>query len=65
MAVVVWAMLPLLSIILDNSSRTVAIMTATISLILSGVWLWLGKLEKQFYEGREVAPRNLPDKKRK
>ncbi|MEB3179269.1 MAG: Rieske 2Fe-2S domain-containing protein, partial [Nostocaceae cyanobacterium] len=52
-AVVVWALMPLVGVFW---------VTSVVSLALGGAWLGLGRLERRFYEGREVAPRNLPDK---
>jgi len=63
-AVVVWALMPLLSVFWDEVSVAVAGVTSVVSLTLGGAWLGLGRLERRFYEGREVAPRNLPDKKK-
>jgi hypothetical protein len=34
----------------------------TVSLVFGVIWLGLGKLERQFYNGRDVPPRNLPEK---
>jgi len=34
----------------------------TLALILGAAWLWLGRLEEQFYQGREVPLRNLPER---
>ncbi len=64
-AALVWGLLPLLVLIEDQASIT----TVTISTlaVLSGalIWFGLGKLERQFYQGREVPPRNLPEKNQK
>jgi phenylpropionate dioxygenase-like ring-hydroxylating dioxygenase large terminal subunit len=63
-AVVVWALMPLFSVFWDEASVVVAGVISVVSLALGGAWLGLGRLERKFYEGREVAPRNLPDKKK-
>jgi len=60
-AAIAWAMLPLLSFTL-NHSLPLAIAAAIVPLTLGAVWLGLGKLERQFYEGRVIPPRNLPEK---
>jgi hypothetical protein len=39
-----------------------AALTTSTFLALGATWLTLGKLEKQFYKGREVPPRNQPEK---
>ncbi|MBW4421246.1 MAG: Rieske 2Fe-2S domain-containing protein [Myxacorys californica WJT36-NPBG1] len=40
-----------------------SVVSATVALIAIALWFGLGKLERQFYEGRPVPLRNLPDKK--
>lgn len=41
----------------------IAGITCSVIPILSGaLWLWLHRLEKQFYQGRAVPPRNLPER---
>lgn len=59
---ITWAMLPLLTFILGEPSILKAILSGVIPLMAGAAWLWLGKLEWQFYEGREVPLRNLPEK---
>ena len=59
---IAWATLPLLTFIL-GTSILLAILCAVIPLTAGAAWLWLGKLERQFYEGRQVPPRNLPERK--
>ncbi|NJM72298.1 MAG: Rieske 2Fe-2S domain-containing protein [Scytonema sp. RU_4_4] len=64
-AALAWGLLPLLVLIQGQAS----IITVTISTlaVVSGalIWFGLGKLERQFYQGREVPPRNLPEKNQK
>jgi phenylpropionate dioxygenase-like ring-hydroxylating dioxygenase large terminal subunit len=60
---IAWLTLPLLAYLLQPGSLTLAILATTIPLVLGGLWLWLGRLERQFLHGREIPPRNLPDKK--
>jgi phenylpropionate dioxygenase-like ring-hydroxylating dioxygenase large terminal subunit len=61
-AALLWSLLPLFVLIQGQ----VSIITATISILIvllgGGVWLALSKLEQQFYQGREIPPRNLPEK---
>lgn len=52
---VLWAILPLV----DNASAFLNLLPLTAAL----AWWGLGNLERQFYEGRAVPPRNLPHKK--
>jgi phenylpropionate dioxygenase-like ring-hydroxylating dioxygenase large terminal subunit len=58
-----WALLPLLLYIYPQAGIT----TITISILAvisgGGIWFGLGTLERQFYQGRKVAPRNLFEKK--
>jgi phenylpropionate dioxygenase-like ring-hydroxylating dioxygenase large terminal subunit len=39
------------------------IFAAGMAAIAGATWLGLGNLERKFYEGRELPPRNLPEKK--
>lgn len=52
--VAAWAILPLIG--------TTNWSTAILTLGAGGVWLGLGQLERRFYQGRTVPPRNLPEK---
>jgi len=54
---------PLVLLLGENAVPGSFVLTG-LSLILGAVWLWLGRLEKQFDRGREVPLRNLPEKKR-
>lgn len=54
-----WSLLP---VVMLSQSVGVAIASVAVSLIAGATWLGLGKLERQFYEGRPVPLRNLPDK---
>lgn len=60
---VFWAIVPLLLFVLGNTSLLLAVLAAVIPLSTGALWLWLGRSEQQFYQGREVPPRNLPEKK--
>ncbi len=51
-------MIPILSMILNDISVIGNIIMTIIPIILGGIWLKLGQLEKGFYEGREIPPRN-------
>lgn len=53
---------PLLSIILGTSTLGLALFSSGMPLLLGGFWFWLHRLERQFFEGNEVPPRNLPEK---
>ncbi|MGK7938528.1 MAG: Rieske 2Fe-2S domain-containing protein [Xenococcaceae cyanobacterium] len=62
-AVVAWIITPMLIVLLNNSSLWFVASLTILSLICAGIWWQLGKLEKKFYRGRDIPPRNLPEKK--
>ncbi|MCG9889454.1 MAG: Rieske 2Fe-2S domain-containing protein [Thermosynechococcaceae cyanobacterium MS004] len=62
-AALLWAVLPL-SLRGVSLSSGEAIAVSAMALLLLGGWAALGRLQKRFYEGREIPPRNLPEKKR-
>jgi phenylpropionate dioxygenase-like ring-hydroxylating dioxygenase large terminal subunit len=62
LAAIAWAVTSLLALSLGQVALpTVALLTLTI-LAFGAAWLGLGKLESKFYEGREIPPRNLPER---
>lgn len=61
-AAIAWASIPLLTLFQGKTTVTAAVF-ALAFLVLGAAWLQLGKLESQLYHGREVPPRNLPEKK--
>ncbi len=62
-AVVAWIITPMLIVLLSNSSFWSVVSLTIVSLICAGIWWQLGKLEKKFYQGQDIPPRNLPEKK--
>ena len=58
---VAWAMIHLTSL-LPNSSVTLPLSFSAVFLLSAGAWFGLRRLEKGFYKGEEVPPRNLPSK---
>ncbi|MEC4816841.1 MAG: Rieske 2Fe-2S domain-containing protein [Scytonema sp. PMC 1069.18] len=64
-AALVWGLLPLVLLIQEQVSIITTIISSLVVLVSGGVWFALGKLEQQFYQGREVPPRNLPEKNQK
>jgi phenylpropionate dioxygenase-like ring-hydroxylating dioxygenase large terminal subunit len=62
---IMWAILPVLTLGFKVSSIPIAIGLAIIPLLVGGAWLLLGQLERRFYQGRAIPPRNLPEKKKK
>ncbi len=58
---ILWAVIPLFLLILEDSDP-IGLTFFSLTLPLGVVsWLALSKLEKQFYQGREIPPRNLPE----
>jgi phenylpropionate dioxygenase-like ring-hydroxylating dioxygenase large terminal subunit len=47
---------------LDTTSPLVAVIETVIPFAFAAAWFRLSKLQKQFYEGRAIPPRNLPEK---
>jgi phenylpropionate dioxygenase-like ring-hydroxylating dioxygenase large terminal subunit len=65
MTVLFWALLPLLMFI-DGGANLISINFLTLAVISgAGIWFGLGKLERRFYQGRLVPPRNFPEKIRR
>lgn len=61
--IVVWAITPI-SMVSWNQPSLWSVASLTIaSLICVGIWWQLGRLENKFYQGRDIPPRNLPEKK--
>ncbi|MEM0981618.1 MAG: Rieske 2Fe-2S domain-containing protein [Cyanobacteria bacterium P01_H01_bin.58] len=55
---VVWSLIPLTVAIADSLTLSLGILLTGIPLAGAALWFWLGKLERKFYEGREIPPRN-------
>ncbi|MEA5572439.1 Rieske 2Fe-2S domain-containing protein [Calothrix sp. UHCC 0171] len=62
--VMIWALIPLLNTFIPSSTTNIAIASFGF-LVLVITWFQLGKLERKFYEGRLVPPRNLAEKQGK
>lgn len=56
---ILWLLTPLMTINTDILPNLIIILSSIISLASFGIYLWLGKLERKFYEGQLIAPRNL------
>jgi hypothetical protein len=48
----------------ETKSILLVMVETFVPLFFGAGWWKLSKLEKQFYEGRMIPPRNLPEKKR-
>ena len=62
LAAVLWSLTPLITISIDPLPTIVVILSSMISLVSVVVYWWLGKLERKFFEGQIIAPRNFPEK---
>lgn len=60
-----WVLLPLLMLTLGNPSLILAIALTVLPLLAGTVWLGLGQLERQFYQGHAIPLRNRPEKKKR
>ncbi|MEA5565034.1 Rieske 2Fe-2S domain-containing protein [Anabaena sp. UHCC 0399] len=58
-AAVSLASTPILSVFLDVTSVPAIVLGTVTPIIFGAAWLGLTKLRKQFYEGRNIPPRNL------
>jgi phenylpropionate dioxygenase-like ring-hydroxylating dioxygenase large terminal subunit len=55
---------PLLAVTLGQGSVSAIVLLTFLSLACGAGWIGLGRLERQFFEGRSIPPRNLPETKR-
>ena len=62
--ILTWATIPLISLSLDLSSTWSAVGLSMTLLISSLAWWQLDKLERKFYQGKAIPPRNLPGKQK-
>ncbi|MBD1875860.1 Rieske 2Fe-2S domain-containing protein [Nodosilinea sp. FACHB-131] len=61
---VLWSLLPI-AIATGSLTNLTATLLGLLPLATAAAWAGLGILERRFYEGRAVPPRNLPEKKAK
>ena len=57
-----WSLLPV-AVVMGSITGLAAMLLALLPLGTAAAWAGLGILERRFYEGRPVPPRNLPEKK--
>ncbi|MBD6620455.1 Rieske 2Fe-2S domain-containing protein [Komarekiella sp. 'clone 1'] len=62
-AVLCLASAPMLTLFFQTTSVLAVGIETVASLIFGVAWIGLNKLQRQFYEGRAVPPRNIPEKK--
>ncbi len=60
---IAFASTPLLALSLNEIAILVTAISTTVSLTCFAAWGGLASLERQFYKGRDIPPRNLPEKK--
>ncbi|MBD0267223.1 MAG: Rieske 2Fe-2S domain-containing protein [Cyanobacteria bacterium Co-bin8] len=53
------SLFPLLTALIGQPSLLTGALYTLIPLSAAGLWAYLGRLQRQFYEGREIPPRNL------
>lgn len=58
-AAIALSLFPLLITLLGQPSLLVGTLSTLIPLAAAAVWAYLGRLERQLYEGRAIPPRNL------
>jgi len=61
-AAIAWSLIPLTTL-LPNPTLALTVLATGIPLLAGVAWLILGRLERQFFEGRIIPPRNLPERK--
>ncbi|AFY48534.1 ring-hydroxylating dioxygenase, large terminal subunit [Nostoc sp. PCC 7524] len=61
--VLAWSLLPLLILMQEQPSVITGIVVTVAVVLGAGTWFGLGKFEQRFYRGRDIPPRNLPEKK--
>jgi hypothetical protein len=57
-----WSVIPILIFTQGNIPAIAVIISSLFVVIGGGIWLSLGNLERKFYQGQEIPPRNLPGK---
>jgi phenylpropionate dioxygenase-like ring-hydroxylating dioxygenase large terminal subunit len=62
-AAIAFVSTPLMALFLEQRGFLSAILASTVSLASLAAWGWLGTFLRRFYTGREIPPRNLPEKK--
>ncbi len=60
-----WALMPVLIFTQDTipALGNIAVIISFVGVVIGGgIWFSLGNLEQKFYRGKEITPRNLPEK---
>ena len=61
---IAWSSLPILTLFFSQLASALTLFAAAFPLVAGALWLWLGRLEQQFYKGRDTPSRNLPEQKK-
>ena len=61
MAAIAWVFTPLVVLIWGQSALLAVGLASILTLLLGAAWLGLGKLERRFFDGREIPPRIRPE----
>jgi hypothetical protein len=56
---IAWSLIPVAIALSDSLSLLTASLLAGVPLLSGALWLWLGTLERKFYQGNPIPPRNL------
>jgi len=62
LAVTAWTFFPIWLVVFGQTSLVSLLLAATVPLAIVAAWWNLGRLERQFSQGRAVPPRNIPEK---
>ncbi len=62
LAITSWTFFPIWLVAFGQGSLLSVLLAATLPLAIAALWWRLGKLERQFFQGRAIPPRNLPEK---
>ncbi|MBE9221475.1 Rieske 2Fe-2S domain-containing protein [Cyanobacterium stanieri LEGE 03274] len=56
---IIWSLLPMISLNFPNISPVIIYSIVIVNLISIVSYFYLGKIEKRFYQGQKIAPRNI------
>lgn len=54
-----WTIAPITAVLLNQKALLPTALLTLLSLAFGAVWLYLGKLEKRFFQGENIPPRNM------
>ncbi|MGA9379179.1 MAG: cell death suppressor protein Lls1, partial [Phormidium sp.] len=57
-----WTITPIIALLLNQKAVLPTALLTLLSLAFGAVWLYLGKLEKRFYQGENIPRRNMLEK---